>query len=183
MNNPPPILLTGPTGFVGLPLARALHQAGKKVRGLVRSTSDTAALEQAVPNIELAVGDLNDPDSLLDALDGIEIVIHAAALVSYQARDRDRMMLVNGEGTANLVNMALEAGVRRFIHLSSVAALGRTDGGPITTLADRWPRERPNTRYAESKFAAEREVWRGQAEGLSVAVLNPSIILGPGDWS
>ncbi|MEO0734735.1 MAG: NAD-dependent epimerase/dehydratase family protein [Bacteroidota bacterium] len=172
------ILLTGPTGFLGCPLAHALITAGHHVRGLVRSTSDTTALER----LELVEGDLNDPNSLLDALEDIDTIVHTAALVSYQAGDRDRMLLVNGEGTANLVNMALEADVQRFIHLSSVAALGRTDGGPKTTLADRWPSERPNTSYAESKFAAEREVWRGQAEGLSVAVLNPSIILGPGDW-
>jgi len=93
------------------------------------------------------------------------------------------MMKVNGEGTANLVNMALESVTRRLIHVSSVAALNRVDGGAMTTLADRWPEQRPNTSYAESKFAADREVWRGQAEGLSVAVLYPSIILGPGDFS
>lgn len=129
------------------------------------------------------MGDLNEPDSLLDACAGIDVIIHAAALVSFRPADREQLLRVNGEGTANLVNVALEAGVRRLIHVSSVAVLNRRDGGPVVTLADRWPDARPNTSYAESKFAAEREVWRGQAEGLSVAALYPSHLLGVGDWA
>jgi len=73
--------------------------------------------------------------------------------------------------------------VRRLVHLSSVAALNRKDDGPVVTLADRWPEKRPNTSYGESKFAAEREAWRGQAEGLEVSALYPSLILGAGDFS
>lgn len=175
------ILLTGPTGYLGHRLAKALAVKGTSFRALARETSDTAKLRE-LPNCEVVAGDLNDPDSLLDACAGIDTIIHTAALVSFQTTDRDRMLFVNGEGTANLVNMALEAGVRRIIHLSSVAVLNRRDGGPVVTLAERWPEQRPNTSYAESKFIAEREVWRGQAEGLEVAVLYPTHMLGPGDW-
>lgn len=175
------ILLTGGTGYLGRRLAAALHQNGLAFRVLVRDESDVSALTH-LPGCELVVGDLNDPESLLDAFRGIETIIHAAALVSFQTVDRDRLLFVNGEGTANLVNMALEAGVRRLLHLSSVAVLNRRDGGPEVTLKDRWPDQRPNTSYAESKFMAEREVWRGQAEGLEVAVLYPTHMLGSGDW-
>jgi nucleoside-diphosphate-sugar epimerase len=177
------ILLTGATGYLGRRIARALADRKKPFRALVRETSDTSALEQLGPNVSLFTGDLNDPDSLLDACHGIDVIIHAAAFVSFQTTDRERLLFVNGEGTANLVNMALEAGVRRLVHLSSVAVLNRRDGGPVVTLAERWPEERPNTSYAESKFAAEREVWRGQAEGLEVAVLYPTHMLGAGDWT
>lgn len=176
------ILLTGATGFLGLAIARNLTSANKPFRALLRERSDKTELSKLSTHCEIVYGDLNDPASLLEACAGVDTIIHAAALVSYQSKDRDRLLVVNGEGTANLVNMALEAGVPRLIHLSSVAVLNRVDGGPVTTLKDRWPLERPNSSYAESKFAAEREVWRGQAEGLSVAVLYPSTILGIGDW-
>ncbi|WP_273446369.1 NAD-dependent epimerase/dehydratase family protein [Neolewinella agarilytica] len=187
MKTPPDILLTGATGFLGGYLARGLKEhlggADRRCRLLVRESSDLMGLGPLPKGWETTVGDLNDPESLLDALEGIDTIIHAAAMVSFQPEDRDKMQLVNGEGTANLVNMALAAGTRRLVHLSSVAVLNRRSGGPVVTLKDRWPEEKPNSSYAESKFAAEREVWRGQAEGLSVAVLYPSTILGAGDFS
>lgn len=174
------ILLTGATGFVGSALAEALVAAERPFVALVRDSSDTGLLTKL--GIEFRVGDVNDPQSLLEAFSGIDTIIHTAALVSFQPEDHDDMLKINGEGSANVVNMALEAGVRRLIHLSSVAALNRRDGGPVVTLADRWPDSRPNTSYGESKFAAEREVWRGQAEGLEVSVVYPSLIIGPGDF-
>lgn len=176
------ILLTGATGFLGRRIAHALAERQISFRALVRESSDVSALRRLGPTVDIFAGDLNDPDSLLEACANVDTVVHAAAFVSFQTSDRDRLLFVNGEGTANLVNMALEAGVRRLIHLSSVAVLNRRDGGPVVTLAERWPEERPNTSYAESKFAAEREVWRGQAEGLEVAVLYPTHMLGAGDW-
>jgi nucleoside-diphosphate-sugar epimerase len=175
------ILLTGGTGYLGRRLATALAEDKAVFRVLVRSESDVTALA-GLAACELVIGDLNDPESLLEACRDIDTIIHAAAFVSFQTTDRDDLLFVNGEGTANLVNMALEAGVRRLIHVSSVAVLNRRDGGPEVTLKDRWPNQRPNTSYAESKFMAEREVWRGQAEGLEVAVLYPTHMLGSGDW-
>ncbi|CAH1001774.1 ADP-L-glycero-D-manno-heptose-6-epimerase [Neolewinella maritima] len=180
---PPKLLLTGATGFIGYYLSHALAAAGRPFRALVRTTSDTAILRELGEWCTLVEGDVNDPESVYDALNGIDTVIHAAALVSFQSGDEDRLMRVNAEGTANVVNMMLEAGTRRLVYLSSVAALQRVDGGPITGLADHWPLEEPNTPYARSKFAAEREAWRGQAEGLSVAAAYPSTVLGAGDWN
>lgn len=174
------ILLTGATGFLGSAIAEALHKSGTPFVALLRETSDHSALKGL--GIPLRYADVNDPQSLLEAFAGVDTIIHTAAVVSFQPEDRDLLLKVNGEGTANVVNMALEAGVRRVIHLSSVAALDRVDGGPVVTLADRWPEKRPNTSYGESKFAAEREVWRGQAEGLEVAVLYPSLLLGRGNF-
>jgi nucleoside-diphosphate-sugar epimerase len=160
-----------------------LAAAGIRYRALVRAGSNTDQLERLSEHCTLVRGDLTDPESLLDALAGTDRVIHAAAVVSYQSGAADRMMTVNAGGTANLVNMMLEAGTRRLVYLSSVAALNRVDGGRVVTLEDRWPLEKLTTAYARSKFAAEREVWRGQAEGLSVAALYPAIVLGAGDWS
>lgn len=176
------LLITGATGYFGHHLTTALAASGRPFKALVREGSDTTALAGLGEICTLIEGDVNDPESLLEAFRGVETIIHAAAFVSFQVADRAAMQLVNGEGTANVVNMALEAGVKKLIHLSSVAVLNRRDGGPVVTVKDRWPEERPNTSYAESKFAAEREVWRGQAEGLEVAVLYPTHMLGVGDW-
>ncbi|MTB53226.1 NAD-dependent epimerase/dehydratase family protein [Lewinella sp. W8] len=178
------ILLTGATGFLGSHLAPALAARGREWAALVREDSDRSELLRLSNPPVFREGDLLDPQSLFEAFSGVEVVIHAAAMVSYRTADRDELLRVNGEGTANLVNMALEAGVRRLVYVSSVAALNREQKpGHLITLKDRWPEKRPPTSYAESKFAAEREVWRGQAEGLSVAVLYPSVMLGAGDWS
>lgn len=164
-------------------LAEALAARREPWSALVRPTSNHQKLSVSGTPPELREGDLLDPQSLFEAFRGVETVIHAAAKVSYRAADRNDLLRTNGEGTANVVNMALEAGVRRLIHVSSVAALNRVQKpGQLTTLRDRWPEKRPPTSYAESKFAAERELWRGQAEGLSVAVVYPSVMLGVGDW-
>jgi nucleoside-diphosphate-sugar epimerase len=180
---PPKVLLTGATGFIGYYIAHALAARGESFAALVRSGSDTTYLRELADRCLLIEGDLTDPESLFDALQGIEVVLHAAACVSYQSHDEDLLMKVNAGGTANLVNMMLEAGTPRLVYLSSVAALNRVDGGQPIELTDRWPLEKPNTPYARSKFAAEREVWRGQAEGLSVAAAYPATVLGAGDWN
>lgn len=180
---PPKLLLTGASGFIGYYLTRALAARAQPFIALVRPDSDMRYLSELDTYCTLVEGDLNDPESLYDALDGVETVIHAAAVVSYRSSDKDLMLKVNAEGTANLVNMMLQRGARRLIYISSVAALHRVDGGGMVSLSDRWPMKEPNTPYARSKFAAEREVWRGQAEGLSVAAAYPATVLGAGDWT
>ena len=179
------ILVTGGTGFLGKHLLGEMLRRGLAFRALTRNVRAAARGCQGtdLEAVQWVEGDVNDPNSLLDALEGVATIIHAAAMVSFQYDDRDELLLVNGEGTANVVNAALEAGVGHLVHVSSVAVLDRRPGGPTVTLGDRWPAQRPNSAYAESKFAAEREVWRGQAEGLSVSVAYPSTIIGPGDFA
>ena len=92
------------------------------------------------------------------------------------------MYKVNVDGTANVVNVALEKKVRRFVHISSVAALGRTANGGNVNEEKRWEESKVNTHYAISKFKAELQTWRGLNEGLEGVILNPSTILGYGDW-
>ena len=115
-------------------------------------------------------------------MEGIDTVVHAAAIVSFVRKTRKQMYQVNVEGTANVVNMALEKNVRRLIHISSVAALGRTAGGGHVNEEKKWEDSKINTHYARSKFKSELEVWRGISEGLEAVILNPSTILGYGDW-
>jgi dihydroflavonol-4-reductase len=92
------------------------------------------------------------------------------------------MIANNVEGTANLVNAALEKGVRKICHVSSVAALGRLDEQQLITEETNWVPSKKISGYSESKFFSEVEIWRGIEEGLNAVIVNPSIILGPANW-
>ncbi len=116
-------------------------------------------------------------------MQGADAIIHAAAKVSFRANDRDEMYRTNIEGTANVVNMAIEQQIEKFIYVSSVAAIGRVKNGDTVTEKQKWQESALNTNYAISKYHAEMEVWRGMGEGLNVTVVNPSTILGYGDWN
>ncbi len=127
-------------------------------------------------------GDVLDVVALEEAMDGTDTVIHAAALVSFVKKDREAMYHTNVEGTANVVNIALEKNIRRLVHISSVAALGRTTTGGHVDEEKKWEESKANTHYGRSKYKAELQVWRGISEGLEAVILNPSTILGYGDW-
>lgn len=179
----PRILLTGATGFLGSYLIKELIEHEYPVRALYRKDHHLPWIpEQILSRVEWIQGDVLDIVSLEDALTDIDTVIHSAAVVSFDAKQRKRMYQVNVEGTNNLVNLSLESGVRRFIHISSVAALGRTENESWVNEKSKWEDNAVQTHYARSKFKAELHVWRGMAEGLNGLILNPSTILGYGDW-
>jgi nucleoside-diphosphate-sugar epimerase len=125
--------------------------------------------------------DITDVYSLEDCLDGVSDVYHAAALVSFQPGDQRRMARINVEGTSNLVNVCLDKKIRKFCHVSSIAAIGRAENDRVIDEEVIWKASRRNSPYAVSKYGAEREVWRGIEEGLDAVIVNPSIILGPGE--
>jgi len=188
------ILVTGGTGLAGSHLLLELTSKGKQVRALRRKTSKTDFVhhvfnayaknpEEQLSLIEWVEGDVMDLFSLEDAMKGVQQVYHNAAVVSFNPADRDMMQKVNVEGTANVVNAALDQGVEKLCHLSSIAALGRAKQDGITDESTDWVTSRYNSHYAISKFNGEREVWRGTAEGLDAVVLLPSIILGLADIS
>lgn len=183
MQHQPSILVTGGTGFVGSYLLRYLVERGyTRIRALRRPASNLDLVAPVADRIEWIEGDVLDIFALADALTGVEQVYHCAALVSFLPGDAQRLLQVNVEGTANVVNAALEAGIDKLVHISSVAALGRTRNGETLSEQNFWQRGPHNTNYAISKFLSEQEVWRGMAEGLRVGVVNPSIILGSGRW-
>ncbi len=186
------VLVTGGTGFLGSHLLYHLLNEGEEVRALKRPGSNMDVTKvvfsyylpdstDLLKKIEWFEGDLLDIFSLEKALDGIEDVYHCAALVSFQPSDRDRMMHTNIAGTANLVNIALEKNVRKFCHVSSIAAIGRADNDKPIDEEVVWKASGRNSNYAKSKYGAEKEVWRGMEEGLNAVIINPSVILGPGD--
>jgi dihydroflavonol-4-reductase len=178
------VLVTGGTGFLGSYIIKSLVENNIRVRALRRTTSKLPFYipESVLQKVEWVEGDVTDIQSISEAMTGIEAIIHSAAVVSFHSKDKERMQTVNVEGTTNLVNVALEMGIKRFVHISSVAALGRSKKSMLVNEERKWEESSNNTYYAISKHKAEMEVWRGFAEGLEGVILNPSTILGFGNW-
>lgn len=176
------ILITGATGFVGSYLLRLLLQDGYTVRAIKRANSPMDLVQDLADSVEWVEADVTDITALETAFAGIDTVFHCAAMVSFHPKDYRRMRQVNVDGTANLVNLALDFGVQKFIHVSSIAALGRSKERPQLDEKSKWVNGPANSQYAISKYLSEQEVWRGHAEGLPVAIVNPSVIMGSGIW-
>lgn len=176
------VLITGATGFVGSEVTRQVLAQGAEVRILRRETSKLDLLGEAARAVEHAVGDVTDYASLRAAMRGIEQIYHTAAFLGHGTRaDRAPLHRVNVRGTAHVVDAALEAGVARLVHTSSIAALGRPEKSDVVideTMA--WQASRNNTPYAQSKHEAELEIHRGIAEGLDAVMVNPSLVFGGG---
>ena len=178
------ILVTGGTGFLGAYIIKELIEKGHAVRAIRRTHKLPFFISSSLfEKVEWVEGDILDINSLEVAMEGIDTVIHSAAVVSFIKKERGNMYHVNVDGTANIVNIALEKNVRRIIYISSVAALGRTAGGGHVDEEKKWEESNVNTHYAKSKYKGEIEVWRGFSEGLNGVILNPSTILGYGDWN
>ena len=133
-------------------------------------------------NIEWIEGELTNVNVLSDGMRGADIVCHCAAIVSFDPRDKDAMEKTNLEGTAAVVNVALQEGVKKLVYVSSTAAIGKQKPGITIDESHLWEAGNQNSFYSYSKHAAELEVWRGSEEGLQVAIVNPSVIIGPGEW-
>ena len=166
--------------MLGSRMAGWLADAGIAFYGIKRAQSDTS-LTGTLP-MEWREADLLDVGALQDALNGATTVIHTAALVSFRSRDRDRLFRTNVEGTRNVVNACLGMGIKRMVHVSSVAALGRHKGAKNINENHKWVESKLNSDYAESKYLAELEVFRGREEGLGIDMVNPSVILSGADW-
>jgi dihydroflavonol-4-reductase len=172
-------LVTGGTGFVGSHLAQILVAAGHGVRVLHRPSSDLAALA-GLP-VESALGDLGDAQALEAACAGMDGVFHVAAVADYWRTDRATMMAANVEGTRHVLKAAQSAGVGRVVFTSSVAAVGqRPEGGPADEhVAFNLRPER--MAYGHSKWLAEEVVRDYVAQGLDAVIVNPGVVIGPGD--
>lgn len=175
------ILITGITGYFGSQLAHEFSQLGT-IHGLKRTSSHTALLKDSDYPITWHEGDISDMDSLLMAMPGMDLVIHAAGLVSFDPKDEENLYLINSQGTANIVNAMLASGVKRLVHVSSIAAIGRTNEVSEYDENFKWVDSPLNTDYALSKYWAELEVWRGEQEGLEILIVNPSVLLGKADY-
>ncbi len=184
------ILVTGGTGLVGAHLLLHLVEQGENVRAMYRTRTSIDKTKNLFSlyhkshffeKIEWIEADILDITSLEIAFRNIEFVYHCAALISFDPKDEDAIRKTNIEGTANIVNFCLAFGIKKMLFVSSIAALG--DPNAVETVISEtteWNPEKPHSDYAISKYGAEMEVWRGQQEGLSVIIVNPGIILGPG---
>jgi len=187
------ILVTGATGLVGGHLTATLVLQGKKVRAVYRDKKKienvrevlsfyTPEMEKYFSKIEWVPADVTDVFSLEDALTGMEEVYHCAGLVSFNEADQQQLQKINAEGTANVINIALEKGIKKFCHVSSVATLQVQANKKYIDEFSVWKTTSGNSSYAISKYRGEFEAWRGMSEGLNVMVVNPSLILGAGCW-
>ncbi|MEI8114212.1 MAG: NAD-dependent epimerase/dehydratase family protein [Bacteroidia bacterium] len=187
------ILVTGGTGLVGAHLLYELTNSGHQVKALRRQQSNTdwvrkifsyytANVDELFARIEWVEGDILDYLSLEEALKGVTGIYHCAAIVSFHGDDHDMMLNNNVKGTGNLIDAAIHNGVSRFCHVSSIAALGKTQDGSEINEETYWTPSKRKSGYSLSKFFSEMEVWRGIEEGLDAVIVNPSIIMGPGNW-
>ncbi len=172
------VFVTGGTGFVGKPTVGRLVEGGHEVRCLVRRTSRTGELEQL--GCELAYGDVTDKASVLEGVHGCEWVVNLANVYTFWEPDRSIYRRVNVEGTRNVMEAALEAGVSKVAHVSTLVVWGNTPDSPFDEESpvgtERF------TEYARSKHEGDEVVWElYRQKGLPVVVLYPGAVLGPDD--
>jgi len=185
------ILVTGGTGLIGSHLLLFLTRKGYKPRAIYRNRNsiektknlfkhyiaDAATLFNKIEWIE---ADITDIVSLEAVFEGIFQVYHTAAMVSFNKKDKNILMQTNVEGTANLLHLSLEHGINKFLHVSSIAALGSHDN-PVTEQTH-WNWKEKHSDYAISKYLSEMAVWRAGQEGLPVVIINPSVVIGAHFW-
>ena len=188
-------IVTGGTGFIGSHLLYTLLKEGKEVSALIRKGASknqtkkifayyTNSPSSLLNKINWIEGDILDYPLLEAAMREAEYIYHAAALVSFAPSDKYKMLRTNIQGTENIVNAALSTGVKKLIYLSSVAAIGTPPDENLPADENcKWMKTKKTSNYSISKYYAELEVWRGIAEGLNAVIVNPSIVLGPGDWT
>lgn len=185
------IFVTGGTGLVGSHLLLNLAQKGKKFIALKRATSSLTICKNVFSHynaddlfaqISWIDGDINNIPSLESGMQNCDLVLHCAAVVSFHPTDVELLKKVNIEGTANVMNVALSARVKKVGYVSSIAALGRNSTEGLVDEECHFKATKLDSNYALSKYYAEQEVWRAAQEGLDVVIINPSVILGPGDW-
>lgn len=172
-------LVTGATGFIGSHVARKLVQRGESVRILLRKTSKTLNIEDI--DAERVYGDILDVDSIRKAIKGCDTVYHTAGLVSFRKSDYKRLEDINVKGTVNVLSAALEAGVKKVVYTSSVAAIGVNPNGGIANEDTPFTLEHMGIQYLNTKYRAEQEALRLYRQGLPVVIVNPSVVIGPGD--
>jgi len=173
------VFLTGATGFVGSHVARCSADAGAELRLLTRSSSNLSAIEGMAA--EVVVGDLREPQSLRTAVAGCDAVVHVAADYRLWVRDPKSMHAANVDGTRELLRIAREEGVRRFVYTSSVATMGFRKDGTIVDENSPVSISDMIGDYKRSKFLGELEAIKAAQAGQEVIILNPTTPIGAGD--
>jgi nucleoside-diphosphate-sugar epimerase len=187
------ILVTGGTGLLGSHILYHLVLNGERVKAIYRDYNSIQKVERLFSyyskdhqklfkEITWVEADILDIPSMEVAFDMVTKVYHAAALISFNPKDWNRLQKTNVEGTTNIVNLCLDKKITKLCYASSIAAIGKSINNEMVIEDNEWVDSELNV-YAVSKHQAEMEVWRGSQEGLDVVIVNPGIILGPGDWN
>ena len=178
------ILITGGTGVLGIYIVEALLDDGfKNIEVFSRGGSNESLSFVDHPNVTFTKGDISELHPLTEAINRSDYIIHAAAIVSFHPKKFDLMHSINVEGTTNVVNLALEANVKKVVHISSIAAIGRSEKSDMISETTTWTNSKYNSYYGVTKYLAEREVWRAHHEGLNMAIINPSLVIGGKTWN
>lgn len=188
------IFVTGGTGMLGSYLILELLKRGNKVRAVKRVSSNMKTTEQVFRSFS------KEPDILLSQIEWVEVdlfchtqieenligiteIYHCAAQISTSGQNKQMHIDNNQLITENMVNAALAQKIVKFCYVSSISALGNTSNGELINETTLWKEHKNNSTYSISKYKSEMEVWRGIAEGLNAVIVNPSVILGVGDWT
>ena len=187
------VLVTGATGILGRVLVLELLKQGKSVRATKRATSDISEVKKSwdfytdqsdefFKKIEWVEVDFEDLDSLRIVLEGVDEVYHCSAKVSFYPKDEAEMLRTNVEGTKNLLYIAEEKLVKKFLFVSSIAVFDKTNEHGEIDEESEFDGKKQNSAYALSKYFSEMEVWRAYVEGMNVIIINPGVIIGSGNW-
>lgn len=188
------VFVTGGTGLVGSHLICKLIEQGKHVRATCRENSNKGILKRVIGyyhpdpdemyrSVEWVECDICGYDRLAKSMKGAEVVFHCAGVVSFEDGRDDLIIKNNVEGTANVVRACLENNIKHLCHVSSNSALRFSDDDSFVDETNKWDEHAIHPVYWTSKHLAEEEVFKGIAKGLSAVIVNPTIIIGPGDWS
>ncbi|MFX0139759.1 MAG: NAD-dependent epimerase/dehydratase family protein [Candidatus Hodarchaeota archaeon] len=172
------ILITGGTGFIGVPLVKKLQSLGHDLKLLIRESSNIEPF-QNLNNIEYIIGDLRDIDSLYRAVENVEIIYHLAAYTGIWAKKNSIYYDINVKGTENIANIALEKKLKLF-YVSSFTALGPTPAEPVDETHEK---DHFFMEYEKSKFQAKKLIKALIPKGLKVRIFYPGIVFGPGDFN
>lgn len=187
------LFVSGGTGMLGAHLLYNLAQKGHKITAIKRAQSNTEQTRKIFgyysdkadalfDRISWAEADMLNYAEVFYAMKDAEYVYHTAAQVSFNPKLREKIINENTAGTRNMVNAALEHGVKKFCHVSSIAALGSNKNAELIDELKHKNDIESDSGYGVSKFISETEVWRAAEEGLNAVIVNPSVILGAGNW-
>lgn len=172
------VFITGATGFIGGHLVRRLAGTEHEVRCLVRDTSLTDDIERH--GAEFCIGDVSDRSRLVEGMSGCECVVHLANVYSMWERDRSVYRSVNVEGTLNVMESALEAGISKAVHVSTAGVFGKPTDSPFNEMSSVGPRR--FSEYTQTKYEGDLIAWDlFERRGLPLVVIYPGAVLGPGD--
>lgn len=177
------ILITGGTGVLGTQIVEALLADGfTNIDVFSRSGAHDKLPFRSSPYVTFTKGDVVELYPLTESIESADYIINAAAIVSFSPKKFDQMHAVNVDGTANVMNIALDNNVKKVVHISSIAALGRDGKSDIITEQTKWTNSEYNSYYGITKYLAEQEAWRAHHEGLDIVIVNPSLVFGDKLW-